>query len=483
MRVKKSGLEGNKTYILLITIVCCVLLNGYATLVLHKEVVYTHFFYLPIILAGLWYYRKAVYIAIFFGLLHVFTTSSLPGFDLLIFFECMQRAVIFLAVAYVIGAVSEARAKAERGVTSERDRFRRILHTIGEAVYILDPELRIKDVNRTHLSTFNKKREEVVGRRCYEVFYGRSRRCPDCPLSEVFSKGVSVRVERMVPSHGSGGGGRKYFDIIFSPLSDERGDVVEVICDVRDITERKEMEERFARSERLAAIGEFSAGLAHELRQPLGVISNAVYFLSTRLGSIRDEKVGRHLKILEKEVKHANRLISDLLDFAREEKPILSPCNVNQVIEEVVSSIEFPPNIEVIRDMKEDIPQIMADNSQIQRICFNIITNAISAMPEGGCVEIKTERGGGGDGVGGGEWIEISVRDTGEGIPRENLKKVFEPLFTTKSRGIGLGLALCKRYVEAHGGRIEVESGGEKGTGSTFRVRLPVDPAACTDMR
>jgi len=458
-------LEQRKKLTLIITIIACVIINGYSTFILAKEIVYTHFFYIPIILAGLWYHKKAIYIAAFLGALHVLTAFFfIPDLSALRFFETLQRAAIFLTVAYVIGYVSEKRANAEKRIIIERDRSQEILSAIGEAVYILDPGLNITEVNRTHLKMFDMKIEEVIGMKCYELFFNGKEICQDCPLTDVFNGGKCVRMERSIPLSR---GVTKYFDVIFCPLFDEKGNVVEVICDVRDVTKQKEMEKKLAHSERLAAIGELSSGVAHELRQPLGVINNSVYFIRKKLEDIAQEKVKRHLTILEKEVKHANLLIIDLLAFARFEEPVLKDCNINQVVEEVLFSIEIPPKIEVKKELKESIPIILADTYQIQRVCFNLISNAMSAMLEGGNLEIRTDKDKDG------ENIVISIADTGEGIPEENIEKVFEPFFTTKARGFGLGLSLCKKYVEAHRGRIGIES--EVGKGTTLIVKLPIN--------
>jgi PAS domain S-box-containing protein len=481
MRLKKQSnsmmenglivkLEEKKPLILFIAIIACLILNGYATFILAKEIVYTHFFYIPIILAGLWYHRKAIYVAVFFGALHILTAFFfIPDLGAIRFLETLQRAAIFMVVAYVIGFVSEKRAEAEKGIIKERDRSKKIISAIGEAVYILDPHLNITEVNRTHLKMFDVKIEEVMGMKCYELFFNRKERCHDCPFTRVFNTGDSFRIERMIPRPG---GEMRYFDVIFCPLFDERGNVVEVICDVRDITKHKEMEKKLARSERLAAIGELSAGVAHELRQPLGVINNSVYYLKNKSKDIAQEKVKRHLTMLEKEVKHANRLITDLVAFASLEAPVFKDCDINQVVEEILSYVEIPPNIKVKKKLKESIPTIPADSFQIQRVCFNLVSNAMSAMSEGGYLEIRTGEDKNG------ENIMISVADTGEGIPEENIAKVFEPYFTTKARGLGLGLSLCKKYVEAHGGKIGLES--EVGKGTTFIVKLPINkPVYC----
>jgi len=281
----------------------------------------------------------------------------------------------------------------------------------------------------------------------------------------IFSTLESGKESRIGKTFELADGTKKYLDIIFAPILDGNGNVVQILCDMRDLTEYKAMEEKLLRTERLAVLGEFSSGVAHELRQPLAVISNSVYFLGRKLKDVAIEKVPRHLEILEKEVKHANRMISDLLEFARTSTPTLKQCEINQAVEDALSSVEISENIEVKTMLKEDLPAILADFDKIKGACVNIIANAVSAMPEGGKLEIKTEENTGGS-------IEISIADTGTGIPKENLQTIFNPLFTTKARGFGLGLSLCKKYVEAHGGEIRVES--EVGKGSAFTVKLPI---------
>ena len=186
-----------------------------------------------------------------------------------------------------------------------------------------------------------------------------------------------------------------------------------------------------------------------------------------KLKDVADEKVNRHLAILDKEVKRANRLIADLLDFARVPTPTLKECDINQIVEEALSRVDIPANVELKKEIKRDLPMIKGDFDQLQRACLNIIVNAVSAMPNGGSLAIET-----GMEKDGKDIVIISISDTGEGIPKENIEKVFEPLFTTKARGIGLGLSLSKKYVEAHGGRIEVESG--VGKAAAFTVKLPI---------
>jgi signal transduction histidine kinase len=178
-----------------------------------------------------------------------------------------------------------------------------------------------------------------------------------------------------------------------------------------------------------------------------------------------EPEVKETLDILEKEVATSERIISSLLDFARAKPPIKRTVNINNIILEVLSRTNVPENIEVKNQFDESIPTILADPGQLDQIFGNIFLNAIQAMPEGGQLTIKS-------GTADPHTIAVSIIDTGVGIPGETIKKIFEPLFTSKAKGIGLGMAITKTFVEGHGGTIEVQS--EIGKGTTFTVRLPV---------
>ncbi len=232
----------------------------------------------------------------------------------------------------------------------------------------------------------------------------------------------------------------------------------------KEIAERKEMEEKLVRSEKLAVLGQLAGGVGHELRNPLGAIKNAAYFLNMVLEQPEPE-VKETLDILEKEVATSERIISSLLGFARPKPPIRHKVDINEVIQGALYHITVPENVKVVTQLDKSLPAILADPDQLGQAFSNIIVNGIQAMPEGGQLAVKSE-------VPNQKWVAISFADAGAGIPKENLKKLFEPLFTTKAKGIGLGLAVTRTLVEGHGGTIEAES--EEGKGSTFTVKLPL---------
>lgn len=242
------------------------------------------------------------------------------------------------------------------------------------------------------------------------------------------------------------------------------GKPIGFVAIIKDITECKKMQEQLIRQEKLAVLGQLAGDVGHELRNPLGAIKNAAYFLKMALEKPEPE-VKETLKILEKEVATSERIISSLLGFARPKPPTRRKVDINEIVQEALSRIRTPEHVEVVRKLDEALPAILADPNQLDQIFGNLILNAIQAMPEAGYLVIKSE-------VRNPGWVAISFADTGVGVPEDNLKRIFEPLFTTKAKGIGLGLALTITLVKQHGGAIEVES--EAGKGSTFTVRLPI---------
>lgn len=223
--------------------------------------------------------------------------------------------------------------------------------------------------------------------------------------------------------------------------------------------------EHFARQqriERLITIGQVAGGVAHEIRNPLNVIKTSVYYLLNARNP-SPEKVTEHLTRIEGQVGVADAVVSALSSFARMPLPSLQPFDMSKLLRDAVAQCELPTGISVVLDVPEGLPQGLGDVSQLGIVFSNLVRNARDAMPQGGDLRVAARRAGG--------ELSITVSDTGVGISRENLARVMEPLFTTKARGIGLGLALARAIVEKHQGTITVTS--EPGRGTDFVVRLP----------
>lgn len=235
----------------------------------------------------------------------------------------------------------------------------------------------------------------------------------------------------------------------------------------------KELNEKMVRQEKLAAMGQLTSTVAHELRGPLGVIRNSAYFLKMRLAKNADEKIEKHLGILEEEVIVADKIIEGALDFVRVKEPDSQYIDIPTLIKDAIEREVIPGNVEIVIKPEEQLPFVQVDILQIRRVFSNLIMNAIQAMPSGGTLTISfgiirimdsESRGA--------EFVEVNFKDTGIGIPEENEKKIFEPLFTTKSKGTGLGLSICQNIIRAHKGMLDLES--RQGEGAKFIVRLPV---------
>jgi signal transduction histidine kinase len=217
--------------------------------------------------------------------------------------------------------------------------------------------------------------------------------------------------------------------------------------------------------ERINAIGELAAMIGHDLRNPLTGITSATYYLRKKYGTLMDEKGRDMLEVIEKDIGYSNKIINDLLEYSKAIKLDLKETNPKSAVTAALSHIDFPKNVQLI-DLTETTPTIKIDVDRMKRAFINLTKNAVDAMPDGGKLTITSEKAN--------DKVKIAFADTGMGISEENLKKLFGPLFTTKAKGMGLGLAICKRIVEAHGGTISVESVVGKGT--VFTIIIPIEP-------
>jgi signal transduction histidine kinase len=224
-------------------------------------------------------------------------------------------------------------------------------------------------------------------------------------------------------------------------------------------------EEQLMKTERLAAIGELAGMVGHDLRNPLTGIKTAAYYLKKKDDNCGEANKTMMMEVIDSEIEHANRIINDLLDYSREIHLELEECTPCLLLAEALMLVNIPDRTNFL-DRTFDEPKMLIDVGKMVRVLVNFIKNAIDAMPEGGTVEVGSRRKE--------NKVEFTFKDTGVGISEEVMPKLFSPLFTTKAQGMGFGLAICKRIVEAHGGKIAVQSALGKGT--TFTVTLPLKP-------
>ena len=360
--------------------------------------------------------------------------------------------------------------KSARAATDELDFLKEfnksVLDSISDTLLVIDPnDYKIISANEAALKQLKLRKEDLVGRFCYEVTHRILTPCKPphdiCPIQELLKTGNSVTVEH---THFDKDNNRIYVEVSAYPIRNRAGKIILVTHIAKNITEKKQMQEELLKSERLAAIGELALQLANDLRNPLQAIQSATYWLKGELSRLQSRPKGMEiLQTINDSVRYSDNILKDLLDFASTKTPIFKKISVNTLVKDTMSHVELPKNAELITELAH-LPQIEADEDMLKRVFLNITTNGIQSMADGGSLRVSTRRTNG--------FVEVSFRDAGIGISKEELGKLFTPLVTTKSKGMGLGLAICKRLINAHGGSIKVESEAEKGT--TFIVKLPI---------
>ena len=382
------------------------------------------------------------------------------------------------ALASVLSAELRRTGEALRQRTHDLDRLWRLhRHTVESLMSGLlttDPEGRI--------TSFNPEAERITGLRAHRAL-GRD-------VDEVLP---GVRGEAIARA-GAGGGARSrvrlayrssrggsYLGVGAYVLRDDEGLPSGHVVIFQDVTEVVEMERELRRSERLAAVGQLSASMAHEIRNPLAAISGSIQLLGSGGEGPRGKQESRRLmEIVLRETDRLNRLLTEFLEYARPGPLRLEALPVAEVVAEVLAIFDAsrPGGVEVAVELEPGLC-LRADPGQLRQVLWNLLINAAQAMPDGGTIGLGARAcGPAQDGPAGrrndreeGGWVEIAVRDAGVGIPADVLDRIFDPFFTTKPGGTGLGLATVHRIVEEHGGSIRVQSADGKGT--TFQLRLP----------
>jgi PAS domain S-box-containing protein len=373
----------------------------------------------------------------------------------------------------------------EHALRESETRYRNLVATMNEGLGMRDKDGMCTYVNRRFCEMLGYTADEIVGCNFSKFIDPTSYENYMEQLNRQRGGGQSSYEQVWIAKDG-----RKIASIVSpKPLFDDQGGFVGSFAIITDISERKRMEtalkeysekleemvasrtrelqetqEQLLRHEKLTALGQMAGSVAHELRNPLSAIGNGVYFLNMALEDTRPE-IQDALRIINDEVRRADAIIRGLLDFARTKSPVWSVSNLNDILRKTLSRMEVAENIVVVCKFEDGLPPVLCDPDQLDQVFGNLILNAVQSMETGGRLEVESEM----DTT---DWVRVSISDTGTGIAEGNRDRVFEPLFTTKAKGFGLGLALVKALVDGHGGRIEVES--EEGKGSTFTVKLPV---------
>ncbi len=374
--------------------------------------------------------------------------------------------------------------QAEEKIRESEARYRGIFEYADDIIYLLAPDGTFKSLSPSFERLTGWHPEEWLGRPFESIIHP-----DDLPRAlEIFQSTLSGQPTpafelRIAKKSG------EYFDSELSIVPVDPGGEIAAIGIARDVTVRKQTEEKIrllnevleqkvkertqqlieaqeelVRKEKLAVLGQVAGSVGHELRNPLGVMSNAVFFLQSVLPDA-DENVKEYLNIIKSEIAGSERIVSDLLDSVRTKPPHIEIMDVRELLAQTLRTLSIPSAVSVKLNIPETLSHLRADQQQIRQVFRNLISNAVEAMPEGGTLEIQANEDAQTRAV------TVSVRDSGSGMTPEQLGKLFQPLFTTKARGIGLGLVVVKNLMQANGGRLEVQS--EPGKGTTFSITLP----------
>lgn len=338
---------------------------------------------------------------------------------------------------------------------------------IQEDVLVIGHDYRIIDVNNTVLNRLGLKREEVIGKYCYEITHRQSFPCSGekhpCPLLKTME---TIEPSQTTHVHLDKDDREIYYSISTYPLI-EGGDILGVVEISRDITAEINSQKNMMQQEKLASIGRLSAGVAHEINNPLTTILTTSMLLQEETNP--QDPMYAELETIAKETLRCRKIVTSLLDFARQTKPDKKEHDLNDIIKESLLLVKKQAafkDVSVEQELATNLPHVLVDKGQIQQALINLVLNAIEATAAGGYVRVLTRN------VPENREIQVSVSDNGEGISETNLVKIFDPFFTTKEDGSGLGLAITHGIVEQHNGSIEAES--RLGHGTTFTIKLPL---------
>ncbi len=376
----------------------------------------------------------------------------------------MASLIAWLAVSYRRDYEEKLKARNE-ALEATRDFLSRIIEGSAEAIVTLDAEGCVTSWNRAAEAIFGWTAAEMAGRPALRVIPPEPEAVEDYHrMNDLMRSGRTIRNHET--TRVGKDGGRISVQITRSPLYDADGRFAGSTSIVRDMTALKEMEARLVERERLAAVGELAAMVAHEVRNPLAGIRGGSEILLE--GYPRDDPRHEIGEEIVRQVDRLTRTVQDLLLFARPRALEPASTDIHDVLEHALAALREDPRVRGVRIERaydRALPPLPLDSRQIEQVFVNIFLNAFQAVDFEGTVTIATRKNGAA--------VEVSVRDTGPGVPEKAMESLFKPFFTTRAQGTGLGLAIVRNIVEAHGGSVRAAS--PPGGGAEFTVRLPLE--------
>jgi two-component system NtrC family sensor kinase len=393
----------------------------------------------------------------------------------------------------------------ERKLRERTDEMETILNGIQDFILVITPDMEIIECNESFLTKMRYSRADVIGKKCYEVYYKIDHPCnsglTDCPLKEVVR---NKRQTRKIQTRLMPDGEMRYYEVNIYPIWEKDGKIQKFIHISRDITQHKKEEEeithrleqmvedrtrqvketheKLLHQDKMSSLGKLSASVVHEINNPIAGILNLLMLMQRimdedALGPNEVDQFKKYLQLMETETRRTSRIVSNLLAFARQSKMAPKRVSLNRLIEQTLflnANLLKIDGVKVENKLDPDLPDLLGSEDQLQQVFMNLVSNASEAMEAtaGGVLTIESRH------ILGEDSLQINFKDTGPGIPAEDISKLFEPFFTTKKKGKGVGLGLSVAYgiIQEHGGSIYVKS--KPGQGTTFQVKLPLKSAS-----
>lgn len=371
---------------------------------------------------------------------------------------------LLLSIGRQVGVTMES-LQNMASLMHSKELLQSVFDAIADLVVLISPDGFLRMVNKAFLAKYNFSPDTVLDRHTVELAAMQP-----VPF-DLFNHVSQVKLLEPVTDFTQLPNGQ-IFETHFYPAFDDHGELKNIVCYAKDVTQQKQAEHRMQQTEKLVALGQLAAGVAHEINNPLGIILCYTDLLKEDFAGLPDKI--EDLSIIEKHVKNCQRIVHDLLSFARNQQTMRAPGSVNDAIEQVASMVSSQlakQGINVVRKLDPDIPLLEMDAEKMKQVFMNLFINAAQAIEENGEISVESlclrNKG----------QVKIVVRDTGPGVAPEIQDKIFEPFFTTKGPkdGTGLGLSLSYGIIRDHGGEIYVKN--TPGKGAAFTIILPLHSA------
>lgn len=386
-------------------------------------------------------------------------------------FEGRQNQIDFLVtlqpvfrsgqVVEIIGSVVEIteRKKVEEALRLSEQKTRLIAENMSDMMMILSTEGVVKYISESHEAVLGVSLNFLEGRSIFELVDPDYVSMLKQKMEHLLENKTSFQIEFPALNRR---GQRIILESKWIPILDQNEEIEHVVVATRDITEQKQTEEYIRQSEKLSLAGQLAAGVAHEIRNPLTTVKGFLQLMQTGIS-----KPG-YIELMLREIEHIEGIINEFLTLAKPQVTKMAPTDMGQLLEQMLTLYESQAllnNVQIVRDLDPDLPLVCCDEKQIKQVFINILQNAVEAMPDGGTIRIEAR-------LWDREHIAVRIHDQGGGIPKERLKKIGEPFYSTKEKGTGLGMMISQKIVQEHGGRMNIDSTLHRGT--TVEVILPL---------